>query len=167
MTNKINNVEAILAVDNKYGLAKDGKIPWNNKQDMLFFKNKTINNVVIMGSKTLLSLPRSRPLKERINVVITTNPNKYCNLYKEYNNILFVDDKQVIELLHNCYRDKTIFIIGGKQIYDMLLPYCSIIWLTKMKQNYECDLILDNDIFDKQNKNIIYDDETIEIMRLT
>ena len=35
-------IEAIVAVDNKYGLAKNGNIPWKSKTDMTFFKNKTI-----------------------------------------------------------------------------------------------------------------------------
>ena len=57
-------IEAIVAVDNKYGLAKNGNIPWKSKTDMTFFKNKTINNVVVMGTKTFLSLPKGAPLKD-------------------------------------------------------------------------------------------------------
>ena len=67
MSFKIPNVEAILAVDSVYGLAKNGKIPWKSKTDMMFFRNITIECVVIMGSKTLLSLPHSLPLKNRTN----------------------------------------------------------------------------------------------------
>ena len=77
------NVQAILAVDSQFGLAKDGKIPWKNKTDLQFFKNKTINNIVIMGSKTLLSLPNSKPLPNRFNIVITNDPEKYLKNYSE------------------------------------------------------------------------------------
>ena len=57
------------------------------------------------------------------------------------------------------------FVIGGNQIYNLLLPYCSTIWLTKMKQNYDCDLIFNYDI-STYTKNIIYEDTELEIMYL-
>ena len=116
MSLKINNVEAILAVDSNYGLAKDGSIPWKSKKDLKFFKDKTINNVVVMGSKTLMSLPKSEPLKHRINIVVTNNFNKYCNLYQLYDNIFFVNGIDIMHTLKHLYKNKTIFIIGGNQI---------------------------------------------------
>lgn len=165
MSLKIPNVEAILAVDNQMGLSKQNKIPWNNKTDLYFFKNKTLNHVIVMGSKTLLSLPDSAPLKNRINVVVTNNFDKYSKKYEKYNNIIFVDKSHVLNLLHYCYKDKTIFIIGGSQIYNMLLPYCSIIWLTKIKSNFDCDLIFDYNI-DNLNKTVILDNDELQIIQL-
>jgi dihydrofolate reductase len=165
MSIKILNVHAILAVDNQMGLAKQSSIPWKNKIDLAFFKAKTINQVIVMGSNTLLSLPNSAPLKDRINVVVTNNYNKYSENYSKYNNIIFVDKSHVLNLLHYCYKDKTIFIIGGNQIFNMLLPYCSTILLTKIKSNYNCDLIFNYNI-DNLNKTIIYDDSEIEITQL-
>ena len=41
-------MEAIYAIDSKYGLSKEGNIPWKSKRDMIFFKNKTKYNIVIM-----------------------------------------------------------------------------------------------------------------------
>ena len=165
MSKKLPNVHAILAVDNQMGLAKQNVIPWKNKTDLAFFKAKTINQVIVMGSTTLLSLPKSDPLKDRINIVVTNNFNKYSTMYEKYNNIIFVSKYHVINLLHYCYKDKTIFIIGGNQIFDMLLPYCSTIWLTKIKSNYECDLIFKYNI-ENYSKNVIYEDKELEIMQL-
>ena len=112
MSNKISNVEAILAVDSNFGIAKDDKIPWKSKADLQFFKNKTINNVVVMGSKTLLSLPNSNPLSNRMNIVLTNNYDKYSKIYEGYDNIRFVNYKHIINLIKYCYKDKTIFIIS-------------------------------------------------------
>jgi len=70
------NLQAILATDINFGIAKNGNIPWKNSIDMNFFKMKTINNIVIMGSNTLLSLPLSKPLKNRYNIVLTNNNEK-------------------------------------------------------------------------------------------
>jgi dihydrofolate reductase len=160
------NVEAILAVDSQFGLAKDGNIPWRNKIDSQFFKNKTINNIVIMGSKTLISLPNSKPLPNRFNIVITNNPQKYFNFYSDCMNIIFVNLEQALNIMHNGYKDKTIFIIGGNYIYNLLMPYCSTIWLTQIKQDHKCDIFFNYDISMFIPK-VTYEDESITIMKLT
>jgi dihydrofolate reductase len=165
MTHKLSNVEAILAVDINFGLAKDGNIPWKSKTDLQFFKSKTVNNVVVMGSKTLLSLPNSKPLNNRLNIILTNNYDKYSKLYEGYDNIYFVNYKNIINLINYCYKDKTIFIVGGNQIYNLLLPYCSTIWLTKIKENYDCDLVFDYDISKFKNE-VTYEDNELIIMRL-
>jgi dihydrofolate reductase len=161
---RISNVEGILAIDENYGLAKNGKIPWKNKDDLTFFKNKTINNVVVMGINTLLSLPKKEPLKDRHNIVITSEADKYSKLYETFKNIEFVNAKNVLTLLSS-FPNKTIFIIGGNQVYNLLLPYCSTIWLTKIKGDYDCDLLFTYDISAYDN-NTIYIDDNIHIIRL-
>ena len=105
MSNRFDNVEGILAVDLHYGLAKDGMIPWKSKTDLKFFKDKTINNVVVMGLKTLLSLPKAEPLKNRINIVVTNNFNKYCKLYEKYDNIFFVNGDNIMATFKNLYKN--------------------------------------------------------------
>ena len=166
MIQKLNNVEGLVAIDNNFGLAKENTIPWKSKKDMAFFKEKTINNIVVMGSKTLLSLPNSIPLKDRLNIVITRNKDKYLKIYEKYDNLLFVDENEIVKFLfNNNYKNKKIFIIGGLQIYKLLLPYCSRIWLTKIKQNYDCDLIFDYDISTFES-TIEYDNEELEIIQL-
>ena len=66
------NVNLIVAVDkNTHGIGKNGRIPWNNKDDMKWFKNVTTgdgNNSVIMGRNTYESI--GKPLPNRINIVI-------------------------------------------------------------------------------------------------
>ena len=86
-------------------------------------------------------------------------------LYNTYQNICFVNAEQVINIIKNGYKDKTIFVIGGNQIYNLLMPYCSTVWLTKIKANYECDLIFNYDL-SKFKREIIYEELELEIMRL-
>jgi dihydrofolate reductase len=147
--------EAIVAVDQKFGLAKNGQIPWKSKTDMNFFKTITTNNIVVMGSKTLLSLRNANPLPNRLNIILTRDPSKFANddKYKDLDNILFLDEimfksflKDPSVLIKEEYNkflknDPKIFIIGGEQIYKAYCNICSTIWLTKIKANYECDLI--------------------------
>jgi dihydrofolate reductase len=173
----MNNIEAIVAIDNNYGIAKNGKIPWKNKTDMAFFKQKTINNIVIMGSKTLLTLPKGKPLIDRLNIVLTHNANKYIN--EKYDNLLFFDETTLLDFIHdpNKYillndhkylkKDYKIYIIGGEQIYNLLYKYCSTFWITKLKANYECDLSFSKVILESFSTSIIeYNNDELEIIKL-
>ena len=152
-------IEAIVAVDLKNGIAKDGKIPWKSKADMKFFREQTAGNIIIMGSTTLLSLPNAMPLPNRINIVLTRTPEKYTCYpkYSQLENIFFWEEETVLEFLaikklENKFlikaeqgqtKNKKIFVIGGKQIYNLLLRFCDSVLVTKIKGDYNCDLQLD------------------------
>lgn len=68
-------MNAIACVDLNWGLGRDGKLLYHIPEDMEFFKSKTKGKVVIYGNSTLKSFPLGRPLKDRINIVITSNRN--------------------------------------------------------------------------------------------
>jgi dihydrofolate reductase len=134
------NIEAIIAIDEEFGLAKNGKIPWKNKEDMKFFKQKTIGNIVIMGSQTLLSLPNQLPLGNRYNIILTNNKQEFIEKYSSHLNICFYNYNELMNYITNVETDKTIYVIGGKQIYNLLFPLCSKIWLSTIHGDYKCDL---------------------------
>ena len=146
------NIEAIVAVDQDFGLAKDGKIPWKNKEDMAFFKDKTIEHIVVMGSKTLLSLPKQAPLNNRYNIVLTNNKEQFVHNYISYGNIVFFNHSELMDYINNVQTNKTIYIIGGKQIYDLLLPLCQKIWVSIIPGHYNCDITLQ---FNFDNYNML------------
>ena len=94
-------MEAIYAVDLNNGLSKNKIIPWTCKKDMLFFMNKTKNNVVIMGKNTYFSLPiECRPLPKILNIVLSTEP-----LIHESPNIIFTNYCNIHQMILN-YREK-------------------------------------------------------------
>jgi dihydrofolate reductase len=170
-------IEAILAYDLNNGISKNGSIPWKSKTDLNFFYNTTKGNVVIMGRTTFLSLPENcRPLKNRLNIVLTSNPDLYTNdeKYKNNDNLIFTSDKNVYqEILQNKEKYRAslspnfkIIIIGGKQIYEMYFPLCETVWVTRIKKDYQCDLIIDYD-FENQFKDreIIKDDDELVIVK--
>lgn len=161
-------IEAILATDINYGIAKNSKIPWKNATDMNFFKSKTIDNIVIMGSNTLLSLPSAKPLKNRYNIVLTNNKQKFIDKYSIYDNIIFFNYNELIYYLNN-YKNisnKTFYVIGGKEIYELLIPYCSKIWLSIVNDDYNCDLKINLDL-NNCNINYEYIDSKLTICGLT
>jgi dihydrofolate reductase len=172
-------IEAIVAVDAKNGIAKDGKIPWKSKTDMKFFREQTTGCIIIMGSTTLLSLPNALPLPNRLNIVVTRTPAKFTCYpkYSQLDNILFWDEDTLFKFLNNQDLNKNlikgesgykkIFVIGGQQIYDLLLPFCSSIWITTIKADYNCDLQLNGlSNIDITEGNIYYEDDELQITQL-
>ena len=85
---------------------------------------------------------------------------------------IFINDQNVlIKAEHYKYlkNDAKIFIIGGEQTYSKYCCKCDTIWLTKIKANYECDLIFSyHDVLfnsDQYKYNVYYEDEELQIMR--
>lgn len=162
----MSKIEAIVAIDEEYGLAKDGTIPWKNQEDIQFFKQKTIGNIVVMGSKTLLSLPNKAPLKNRHNIVLTNNKQHFIELYSSYSNICFYTYEEFIAYVNNVVTDKIIYVIGGKSIYELLFPMCSKIWLSVIHGKYDCDMHLQIDL-EKYDIDICKEAKTFNLYCLT
>lgn len=176
----LNQVTAIVAVDSKNGIAKDGKIPWKSKTDMKFFREQTTGHIIIMGSTTLLSLPNAMPLPNRTNIVLTRTPEKYTCYpkYSQLDNIFFWDESTILEFLEHKFlikaeqdqtKNKKIFVIGGKQIYDLLLRFCDSVFVTRIKADYNCDLQLScfKTIETEMNCKTCYEDDELQITQWT
>lgn len=63
-------MNAIVVVDEKWGIGKNNDLLFSLPEDMKYFREKTLNKTVVMGSNTLKSFPGGRPLKNRTNVVL-------------------------------------------------------------------------------------------------
>lgn len=135
----------ICACDNNFGIAKDGKIPWNYPEDMQYFKKKTKDHIIIMGNKTWNSIPQfRRPLPNRVNAVLSQSGNVIGNTQPD---LIFTSISKCVEYFsHNKkkYKNQKKFVIGGAQIYKKFLKRLLIhdIYITHIKKNYNCDLLL-------------------------
>ena len=164
-------MEAIYATDSNNGLSKNGTLPWNSKKDLKFFMNMTINNVVIMGKNTYFSLPK-RPLKDRLNIILT---RKSLEPFHGSNIIFTSDDKIIEDIINNREKYSTtypslnknfkIFIIGGRNIYEQFIPLCEKVWITRIKQNYDCDLSFYYDFSKQFKEEIIDEDDELKIIK--
>ena len=63
----------IAAVDKNWAIGLGNKLLVSIPQDMKFFRETTKGKVVAMGRKTLESFPGGQPLKNRVNIVLTTD----------------------------------------------------------------------------------------------
>lgn len=145
-------IKMIWCEDLNHGIAKNNQLPWHIKQEMLFFKNTTLNNIVIMGKNTWLSL-NQKPLKNRINYILTTNKNFKIDL----DNVFVIHDIQdVLELNKNT--DKDIYIIGGKIVYETFFKYAEQLIISKLNDDYQCDLLLNYNLNDFKLIKVIKND---------
>ena len=129
-------MKAIVAVDRNWGIGTDNQLLFSIPQDMKFFRQTTLNKVVVMGANTLKSFPNGLPLKNRINVVLSTTLNR--------DDCIVVDsvDKLLTKLKE--FDSDEIFVIGGAKVYATLLDYCSEVLVTKVDSQTEADVFFPN-----------------------
>ncbi len=172
----------ILACTNEGGIGINNLIPWTIRDEMLLFKRITteINgsnekkNAVIMGRKTWESLPNT-PLKNRINIIITSNPS-YIKI-KHSDVFAFNSFDEGLEFCDMNTNINKLFVIGGKSLYDLCLDNekylnnIESIHLSIIKEKYDCDTHINLKkiikTFNKYNINdIIFNSNFIHIKYL-
>ena len=132
-------ISAIVCVDNNWGIGYNGNLLAHIPEDMNFFKEKTTNNVVIMGRKTYESLP-FKPLPNRINIVVTSNITSPCEVCEiDENETIFMTIDFAKLYLSTLHQDSKVdyYVIGGGQLYKELLPYCDNAYITKVNYEYK------------------------------
>lgn len=123
----------IVAVDKNWAIGLGNKLLVSIPQDMKFFRETTKGKIVAMGRKTLESFPGGQPLKNRVNIVMTTDKNYSTN------GIVLVHSLEEMRKELEKYPSEDIYIIGGETIYRQLLPYCDKAYVTKIDHAYEAD----------------------------
>lgn len=133
----------IVAIGKGDGIATVNHIPWNIPEDIQYFKNITTNHIVVMGSTTFMSIPEQhRPLKNRMNIVVTSQKYKYNSRYnlryndpKKDTNLYFGDIDDAIEYIENSTYSDQCFVIGGQSIYNSFKDKIQKIYCTKIKHD--------------------------------
>jgi len=115
----------IVAIDNNRGIGCDGDLLFSIPEDMRFFREKTMGKVVVMGNLTLKSLPKSQPLPNRTNIVLSRSETEIDGA---------IVCKSVEELLEEVKKHDPddVYVIGGQYVYEQLLPYCRRAYITKV-----------------------------------
>ena len=159
-------INCILAVDTNNGIACRGMfngvltsyIPWNLKGEMTLFKkttctttNSSKQNAVIMGRTTWECIPeKNKPLKDRLNVIITSQDLKHNNV------LFFGSPEQAIIELNKRDDIESIFIIGGEKLYNQYINSSETtnLYITRINKNYYTHAIInmDDKIMNQYNK---------------
>ncbi|MBL1280835.1 MAG: dihydrofolate reductase [Fluviicola sp.] len=126
----------IVAMDKARGIGKNNDLMWHLPADMKFFKETTLGHIVLMGRKNFESIPEKyRPLVKRENVILTRNKSysaegcTIINSLGECNDLFSEND------------ERTLFIIGGGEIYRLALEANTIdeMIITHVNENYDAD----------------------------
>ncbi len=128
----------IAAVDANWGIGYRGKLLVSIPKDMKLFQEMTMGKVVVMGRKTLETLPGGIPLAGRMNLVLTSRTDFQIRNAEVAHSVEDARTK-----LEN-YRDEDIFVIGGESIYRQFLPFCSVAHITKIDEKFEADAFFPN-----------------------
>lgn len=128
----------IVAVDENWGIGQNNKLLVSIPNDMKFFREITTEKVVVMGRKTLESFPNGLPLKNRTNIVLTSDRD-----YKVKDAIIVYTLEEMLDELKK-YKSEDIFVIGGESIYRQLLDYCDVAHITKIHYAYDADTYFPN-----------------------
>ncbi len=145
-------IKGIMAIDDKGGISRGKSMPWpKNSIDLKWFKDNTLNNVVIIGRKTWEDPHMPTPLKSRVNVLITKKDKK---LYPGADHYISENINQSILNLKNLYNNKDFFIIGGSEIINATIDIIEEFYLTRIYGNYNCEKFLDLALIENNMKKI-------------
>jgi dihydrofolate reductase len=120
-------VRLIAAIDDKRGIAKNGRIPWTLPSDQKRWRELTLHKHVVLGTKTY----------EKLEPAYALNRHLYVVSYKTGNdeNVQYVQDLPAfIE-----QSEEDIWVIGGGQIFTLALPFATELLLTRVQGDFACD----------------------------
>ncbi len=130
-------MKAILHADREWGIGKKNGLMFRIPADMKFFKETTTGNVVVMGGNTLRSFPGGKPLKDRINIVLSKTE-------EERDGLIVVRSLEELFTEIKKYDKDKVFVIGGAKVYKTLLPYCDEVLVTKVDAVGDADSFFEN-----------------------
>jgi dihydrofolate reductase len=157
----------IAAIDKENGIGKNNDIPWHLPEDLRYFQSvstgdgKNGRNVVIMGRITWESIPKNyRPLKNRINIVVSSQTVDSCdhicrNLNQALNSV-----KEMVNI-------NEIFVIGGEMLYRDAIDRkeCQKLYITRINKDFNCDRFfpeIDEEVYKLTSKSLDYIKEDIK-----
>jgi len=110
-------------------IGRDGKMPWHLSEDLKRFRRLTMGHHIVMGRKTWESIGRLLPGRKHI---IVSRKSGYD-----------VPGAKVVDSLEAAIAaapdDSEIFVIGGGDIYALVLPIADRIYATEIDRKYEGD----------------------------
>ncbi len=127
----MKNLTIIAAVGKNLELGKNNDLIWHLKEDMRFFKKCTTNKPIVMGMKTLESLPRLLP--NRKHIVLT---RQHPNFSPDITVVHSVEE--VLDFVRG--QNQEVMVIGGASVYRQLLEYSDRMILTEIDQSADADV---------------------------
>ena len=126
-------MKLILAADENWAIGREGGLLCHLSGDLKYFKERTMGKTVVMGRPTLESLPGSKPLPKRDNIVLTTRAD-----YQVPGAAVVHSEAELDQVLADKDTDD-VFIIGGGRVYRDFLDRCGTCYITKIFDKFPAD----------------------------
>ena len=146
-------MKLIVAADKNWAIGKDNDLLCNLPGDLKYFKERTTGKTVVMGRKTLESLPGGKPLPKRTNIVLTRDES-----FEKEGCVIIHSIEELLEK----YGQEDLMVMGGAEIYTKLLPYCDTCYITEIDKEFEADKHIPNVSADPSFEKVWESDEQIE-----
>lgn len=127
-------MNAIVVVDKNWAIGHENDLLFSLPGDMKHFRTLTTGGTVIMGRKTLDSMPGGKALPKRRNIVITRDP-----AFVRENVEVAHSVEEALALVAQDEPEK-VWVIGGGEIYKAMLPHCRVCYLTRVYAEPDCDV---------------------------
>lgn len=125
----------IAAVDDEYGISKNGKIPWTEPSDTAFFKAMIKDSVIIVGKNTANEMKKLIDKEWCKALILSTKGSSEPNFG-------VVNYLGALRMIENIPEDVKIFVCGGCDIYHLFEPFYKEFYLTRIEGKFGCDQIL-------------------------
>ena len=112
--------KAIAAMAENRVIGFENTIPWYLPEDFKWFKNATLGHTLLMGRKTFESI--GRPLPGRQTIILSRQQFSAQGTTCIHS----------LEDIESASKNPLIWIAGGSEIYKLLLPKCSDLYLTRV-----------------------------------
>ena len=140
----------ISAISSNNVIGGDNGIPWENDEELKYFKNTTEKHAVLMGRKTFESL--GEPLSKRFNLVLSRSDKESDMLHQLF---YFTSIEKALDYSENLEVEKT-FIIGGSEIYSQMINEVDELLISRLPFDSEGDKFfpeINNDIWELIESN--------------
>ena len=128
---------AIWAQDKRGILGKDNHLPWHLPKDLKHFKETTLNQALLMGRVTFEGMNKCL-LPNRETLILTTQSD-----YQVYGATVVTSVEDVLDWYEN--QDKTLYIVGGSQVYKLFEPYVNELIITQVQAEVDGDTYFPKD----------------------
>lgn len=152
-------INMIWAMDKNNLIGDGNRIPWHVKEDLIYYKNKTKGQMVLMGDATYFSLKsyyKTKPL-----------PYGKCYIATIDKNLKIENPLEDIEIIYDLDSflksyDGDLWVCGGATIYKLALPYANRLYISFIKGDFKGDKYFPKIDYDKYNK--IWENETDSVI---
>lgn len=144
----------IVAADRNWGIGRDNGLLASLPGDMKYFREHTMGKAVVMGRRTLESMPGGRGLPNRVNIVMTTNRSFTADRC-----IIVHDEKELWAEIRK--QEPDVFLIGGATMYNKYYRFCDRLYITKMDADLNADTFIVN-IDEDDDFRVVSESEVFE-----